>query len=1089
MFFINPERRGERRIYLKKALLTVVFLLFVFSSLVQGYAEQDLWILEVIVNEDTSNRQILDALVLGEEVYLPVVPVANLLEIPLKTAPDRYTFEHPASGQEVIIDKSNLVILLNNREVADCGIIYLFSGRLFVELACLQEIMDVSFEYEPTRLAVYANYHHFKEKVTTEEPPASKVTEEVEDKEPVTPFTISNITYDLNSNWSRDISAGGIPPDEQQEIVRDDWGIGLNLNARGTIYDWKYLIGLNSSLAKDKELELGLGNSCLIYDMDRASFQVGKLNVYSEEELYLKNSNYYGVLLVSSRSPLMNYNTNLIQVTGKAPAGSSVTLFINGWESREQTIGGDERYLFKDVLLFSLERANEVKVVIEKPAGEIEEVYRYIAVADSLLKKGEINYLAQLGKLYNNETGGYEADEGYIYNIIVNWGVAEKSTLGFSSYGEISDSNYWYNYNSLRLNQSLNDLFTLQGLLYHNHSFSNDIAEADLGYKVNLDYKSSLTQTGVEYHREAEQLNLSAEERFPPNKVVKLYYIHDLTPASLISGTYTYYSELDDPDQQENKYEVGYLVEKDSWTGALEYNKTINKGHQETTSDYWGGSVSYLIKPNIEVINELGYEVLWDEVFSQTLDYGIEGKINSGENTYIVRTNWSNYLTSGKNNTDYYLSWSKRWQLADNEYIYSELGYEYNTADESTSIPLGIKYSHLLNNDAKINLKYQGTWNRNDLIEGEIVHEIGLSITGAFNFFGGKLISTSPYLFAEEVGIVTGVVYNDKNRNGQFDSDETLLPGIPVCLDHQVVFTDQKGKFIFKEVTAGKYKLGVDLAQLPIEYTPTIQEKNIIVEANGAVEENIGVYVVGVVDGILKTANYEQEISLNSIKITAEPGGHSAFTDYRGYYYFDQLPAGKYTIKIEESSLPEWAYIDTEQEYEALITGKGEYISDINFQIYLKDEYLNKLDEKEEVKVEIEKITVEEEPFPESQVLEDILKIDLENKRAYYNGEEVILEPFVFTDDKLWTPIRAIAEYFGAEVFWDYQQKEVYIVDGDNNVLFNIKLGYALKDGESFELQGIQLKDGYTFVTAEDLSLIGLDYLLEEGILFLRKEK
>ncbi len=50
-------------------------------------------------------------------------------------------------------------------------------------------------------------------------------------------------------------------------------------------------------------------------------------------------------------------------------------------------------------------------------------------------------------------------------------------------------------------------------------------------------------------------------------------------------------------------------------------------------------------------------------------------------------------------------------------------------------------------------------------------------------------------------------------------------------------------------------------------------------------------------------------------------------------------------------------------------------------------------------------------------------------------------------------------------------------------------LTYAIKGGGKFNLEGIQLKDDYTFVTAEDLSLLGLDYYNIEGDILLFTEE
>ena len=78
---------------------------------------------------------------------------------------------------------------------------------------------------------------------------------------------------------------------------------------------------------------------------------------------------------------------------------------------------------------------------------------------------------------------------------------------------------------------------------------------------------------------------------------------------------------------------------------------------------------------------------------------------------------------------------------------------------------------------------------------------------------------------------VTGVVFGDANQNGVYDSGESLLPGVTVCLYAAAdpgtalscVVTDSNGSYTFVGLPLGDYVVKVDPADaaLPVGATPT----------------------------------------------------------------------------------------------------------------------------------------------------------------------------------------------------------------------------------------------------------------------------
>ena len=74
---------------------------------------------------------------------------------------------------------------------------------------------------------------------------------------------------------------------------------------------------------------------------------------------------------------------------------------------------------------------------------------------------------------------------------------------------------------------------------------------------------------------------------------------------------------------------------------------------------------------------------------------------------------------------------------------------------------------------------------------------------------------------------IYGVIYYDKNKNGRYDVEDSLIPGVKVVLDTENnVYSDYDGGYEFDNITPGKHIIAVDLNTIPMEYIPMIRLKN-----------------------------------------------------------------------------------------------------------------------------------------------------------------------------------------------------------------------------------------------------------------------
>lgn len=1094
---------------MKKFCTIITLLIFlIFTVTTYSYAEENLWLIELVVNKDYRHGQVVEAFLEDEKVFLPLLETAGILGIPVEINQimNNYILQCP-DGAEILIDEDQKLII-TNYEMKEQFVRYKIKDKLYLDLSQLGKIMDANLEYNPAHLMVYISTEHIKKqnkddlkKQILNNLKSNGVNNEKKDE---TNFSLSNVKYTWSGLWEKNsvtennnnIDFNSESIDIEEDTNGEFWKSSLDIDLSGTIFDWKYKIDTSTDLEKGSNTKNDLDRFMLIYNMDKSKFQIGTLTVGRDGILELDSIGYNGVSLGSYRSPLMRMSGSLIKIKGEAPYGSRAVLYVNGWKMGMQKIDKDELYFFDNITLFEQERANEIKVVIEKPNGEIEEKYRYISIAEALLNAGEINYLAQLGRL--NE----EKNDIYLLNTMINWGATKNTTMGLSFYTEyeLGLNNSIFNYNAFRYNQRLTEKSTFSSIFYRNDINNKE----DTGYRLNLDYKNKKVNTGLEYHEEAAKLYLPEDKYIDPQKIVKIYYLQNISPNSIIEGKYSQYENIYDSEEKQDIFDLGYWVEKDRWKGSIKYKQNRNNYSYASRRDTIETYFSYLIKPNLKLINELGYEEYWNDFFNKSANIGLNGILTQENSKYIIGANLKHNINDNTNIEKYRLSWSKQWKLNENVGVNTSLEYNYqiDENDSKEEIPLKISYNHYLKNDMNIELYYQGRWNQYNNKEEDINHQIGFSVGGAFNLFSGKIVSTSTMLIDQKVGVISGVVYKDGNRNNKFDQNEEILSDIPVCLGHKTVYTDNNGRFVFDMVAAGNtYQLGFDYSQLPIELTPTVQSKNVILSPNEEVKENLGLYIIGAVDGQIKIANYDQSILLNRIEISAEPGGYKSYTDYRGYYFFDQLPVGEYKIKINDDTLPDWAELIRNTVYEIRITDKGEYVSSRDFELNIKKDYLKKYLEQKQNENKPEKVEVlkdgsakiEKKEIEDSKnKLEDVnnlMKINLDNRSVTLKEKQISLEPFIYYDKDFWAPVRDIAEAFNAHVFWDYENKRIYIIDLNENVLFDVEMGYVMLSGKKEDLHGINIKDGHIFITLGDLKYLGFNSKVLENIIYIYPEK
>lgn len=82
---------------------------------------------------------------------------------------------------------------------------------------------------------------------------------------------------------------------------------------------------------------------------------------------------------------------------------------------------------------------------------------------------------------------------------------------------------------------------------------------------------------------------------------------------------------------------------------------------------------------------------------------------------------------------------------------------------------------------------------------------------------------------------VSGIVFVDKNNNGQYDVSEETVKGVVLILDDKMkIASSILGEYIFRKLDPGDHVLKLDLTSIPVKYIPKIALQNKIHVSEGA---------------------------------------------------------------------------------------------------------------------------------------------------------------------------------------------------------------------------------------------------------------
>lgn len=567
-------------------------------------------------------------------------------------------------------------------------------------------------------------------------------------------------------------------------------------------------------------------------------------------------------------------------VTGDAPPGWEAELYRDGYLHAIQTVPETGHYTFTDIPLHT--GVNTMRVVLYGPNGQQREEVRTVNIASSMWKPGSLHYdlvSHQSGEsvLGSATTTMPPEDLGHwIHSLSLGYGLTHGTSL------DLEATRRWvagrdHDYLQARLLRSV-DRVLLEG---------RGIKDRDGGHVL-----SASMQTRVGGH--SILLSQSYLDRFATDES---HYEQSLRYRSeaRISGAY----------RRGTSNLLNYRLD---WTGSAYDGDSVDR--RDLLRLYLGRSVGRF---------HLGHDLDYSRTHSPAeVESRVSGNLQASgfvrgtrvrlDTDYDLRGDPGvNSVGIGLNR---HLSTSFTAQL---------LARRQMRGLQSTSIQGNLDW-HL--NPVRLGLRAG--------YDTESKHYIGLSATTSLarSPKGGWLLSSRA---TTQHGAALARTYIDLNDNGVFDAGDQPMPEVSFGRNSlwRDIRTDGEGLAFLPGVPADRFvNVLVNLESVEDPYLVTESEgRTTLIHAGGVAKLDFPFHMVGEIEGLVLAKPSLRPLRNVGLELVNEAGERvaSAVSEFDGYYVFDRVKPGTYSIRVVMTTLRDGVYAEPDPEAVAVPAG-GDYV-------------------------------------------------------------------------------------------------------------------------------------------------------------------
>lgn len=328
---------------------------------------------------------------------------------------------------------------------------------------------------------------------------------------------------------------------------------------------------------------------------------------------------------------------------------------------------------------------------------------------------------------------------------------------------------------------------------------------------------------------------------------------------------------------------------------------------------YFGQDISYSSLYNLG----LGANTKMQKYPWPAFGYGINFSTRNEIFTQQLHTNWRYKKYSVTSN----YSWSNTHrnltiQMSQELHKFRFWSNVHLRRDDVTTLQFGgiYSFSHALQAKNYYNFSWDNNNTKNS-IGAELSLRLGmrttmhctyerLHYTGASDHFVSLSMTNSLALDKTGLSFIGGRVFMDRNENGRFDNEDSVITDIEVILDgKQIANTDNAGRYLFSFITDGPHTVDLNLGCIPAEIGTENKRKTVTTRLLSKTEADFALGELGIIEGYVyydsnhngKRDGGEQGVP----NVVLQMNGYITTTDKQGKYRFANLSPGTYLFEIK----------------------------------------------------------------------------------------------------------------------------------------------------------------------------------------------